>query len=143
MRPEFEGSGVDGVAEVLSHHSVVASLRKAALPPHHTLPPNAQQHTPTTMLLEGMSVIHSNKHCSFALQVETLHALVVVGNQDGLIGVGQHSGKNIQKVMLDAQLKAYKNLVAIPRYRGHTVYHPIDVTVRKVRGVNRAAGGVT
>jgi ribosomal protein S5 len=58
---------------------------------------------------------------------------VVVGNQDGLIGVGQHSGKNIQKVMLDAQLKAYQNLVAIPRYREHTVYHPIDITVRKVR----------
>jgi ribosomal protein S5 len=67
-------------------------------------------------------------------QVETLHALVVVGNHDGLIGVGQHSGKNIQKVMLDAQLKAYQNLAAIPRYRGRTVYHPIDVKVRKVRG---------
>ncbi|WIA36472.1 hypothetical protein OEZ86_007772 [Tetradesmus obliquus] len=66
-------------------------------------------------------------------KVETLHALVVVGNHDGLLGVGQHSGKNIQKVMLDAQLKAYHNLVAIPRYRGHTVYHPIDLTVRKIR----------
>jgi ribosomal protein S5 len=64
---------------------------------------------------------------------------VVVGNQDGLIGVGQHSGKNIQKVMLDAQLKAYKNLVAIPRYRGHTVYHPIDITVRKVRAAAATA----
>jgi ribosomal protein S5 len=63
-----------------------------------------------------------------------------VGNQDGLLGVGHHSGKNIQKVMLDAQLKAYQNLVAIPRYRGHTVYHPIDIKVRKVRpetGCNR------
>jgi hypothetical protein len=112
--------------------------------------------------------------------VETLHALVAVGNNDGLIGIGEHSGKNIQKVcashtsggwtqrrppsglgcwlrwalgvpplqaqesctrnlisplfrhlpltqfslaqlkpqvMLDAQLKAYRNLVAIPRYR--------------------------
>jgi len=50
-------------------------------------------------------------------RVETLHALVVVGNADGLIGVGQHSGKNVQKVTMDAQLKAYRNLLPIPRYR--------------------------
>lgn len=35
--------------------------------------------------------------------------------------------------MLDAQLKAYRNIVAIPRYRKHTIYHPIDHTQRKVR----------
>eukprot|EP00879_Flechtneria_rotunda_P001675 GHRR01001835.1.p1 GENE.GHRR01001835.1~~GHRR01001835.1.p1 ORF type:complete len:360 (+),score=95.85 GHRR01001835.1:159-1238(+) len=66
-------------------------------------------------------------------KVETLHALVAVGNHDGLLGIGEHSGKNIQKVILDAQLKAYQNVVAIPRYRKHTVYHPIDLKVRKVR----------
>jgi ribosomal protein S5 len=31
-------------------------------------------------------------------KVETLHAMVAVGNGDGLIGIGEHSGKNIQKV---------------------------------------------
>ncbi|KAF8065626.1 mrp5 [Scenedesmus sp. PABB004] len=66
-------------------------------------------------------------------KVETLHALVVVGNGAGLLGVGTHSGKNVQKVMLDAELKAYQNLAPIPRYRGHTLFHPIDVTLRKVR----------
>lgn len=65
-------------------------------------------------------------------KIETLHAIVVVGNHDGVIGVGEHTGKNVQKVMLDAQLKAYKNLVVIPRYRQHTVYHPLDVKNRKV-----------
>lgn len=50
-------------------------------------------------------------------KVETLHAMVAVGNGDGLIGIGEHSGKNIQKVVMDAQLKAYRNVVAIPRYR--------------------------
>ena len=49
--------------------------------------------------------------------METLHALVAVGNGDGLLGVGLHSGKNVQKVMLDAQLKAYRNVMPIPRYR--------------------------
>jgi ribosomal protein S5 len=50
-------------------------------------------------------------------KVETLHALVAVGNADGVIGIGEHSGKNIQKVVMDAQFKAYRNLVPIPRYR--------------------------
>lgn len=67
-------------------------------------------------------------------KVETLHALVVVGNHEGLLGVGQHSGKNIQKVTLDAQLKAYRNLVAVPRHRGRTIFHAIDVAERTVRG---------
>jgi hypothetical protein len=34
-----------------------------------------------------------------------------------VIGIGEHSGKNIQKVVMDAQFKAYRNLVPIPRYR--------------------------
>jgi ribosomal protein S5 len=50
-------------------------------------------------------------------KVETLHALVAVGNAQGLIGIGEHSGKNVQKVTMDAQMKAMRNLVAIPRYR--------------------------
>jgi ribosomal protein S5 len=50
-------------------------------------------------------------------KVETLHAIVAVGNLDGVIGIGEHSGKNIQKVVMDAQFKAYRNLVPIPRYR--------------------------
>eukprot|EP00775_Hariotina_reticulata_P013786 gene13786-13907_t len=66
-------------------------------------------------------------------KVETLHALVVVGNHDGVIGVGEHSGKNVQKVTLDAHLKAYKNLKVIPRYRGHTIFHPIDIRHREIR----------
>ena len=39
---------------------------------------------------------------------------------------------SLLQVMLDAQLKAYSNLMPIPRYRGHTIFHPLDVTQRKV-----------
>jgi hypothetical protein len=33
---------------------------------------------------------------------------------------------------MDALLKAYKNVVAVPRYRQHTVYHVMDFKNRKV-----------
>lgn len=49
------------------------------------------------------------------------------------VGALLHSGKNVQKVTLDAHLKAYKNLKVIPRYRGHTIFHPIDIRHREVR----------
>lgn len=34
--------------------------------------------------------------------------------------------------MLNSLLAAYRNAVPVPLYRGHTIYHPIDHTFRKV-----------
>lgn len=61
------------------------------------------------------------------------HATVVVGNLDGLLGVGEARGASLQRVLMDAHLRAYERVRPIPRYRGHTIYHPLDVTHHKAR----------
>eukprot|EP00877_Chromochloris_zofingiensis_P006345 jgi/Chrzof1/1964/Cz10g28050.t1 len=77
--------------------------------------------------------VHTTSRMTRQGRMRTMHATVFVGNFDGLVGLGSSSGTNSQQVMLDAYLRAYKNLIPIPRYRQHTIYHPIDKTYRKVR----------
>jgi hypothetical protein len=68
-------------------------------------------------------------------RLETLHVTTAVGNMRGLVGIGIASGSQLQEVMLNSLLLAYKSIVPVPLYRGHTLFHPIDLKVRKVRGL--------
>ena len=72
-------------------------------------------------------------------RLETLHVTTAVGNMHGLIGIGMASGSELQQVMLNSLVSAYKSVVPVPLYRAHTIYHPVDLTIRKVRRGNRAA----
>jgi ribosomal protein S5 len=72
-------------------------------------------------------------------RLETLHVTTAVGNMRGLVGVGICSGSQLQQVMLNSLLLAYKSVVPVPLYRGHTIFHPVDLTARKVGG--RVGGG--
>jgi len=60
-------------------------------------------------------------------------ATVVVGNLDGLLGVGEARGASLQRVLLDAHLRAYERVRPVPRYRGHTLYHACDSSHHKAR----------
>jgi small subunit ribosomal protein S5 len=60
-------------------------------------------------------------------------ATVVVGNLNGLLGVGEARGASLQRVLLDAHLRAFECVRPIPRYRSHTLYHPVDATHHKAR----------
>jgi small subunit ribosomal protein S5 len=66
-------------------------------------------------------------------RLTTYKATVVVGNLDGLLGVGEARGAALQRVLLDAHLRAYERVAPVPRYRGHTIYHPLDATYHKAR----------
>jgi ribosomal protein S5 len=66
-------------------------------------------------------------------RLTTYKATVVVGNLDGLLGVGEARGAALQRVLLDAHLRAYERVAPVPRYRGHTIYHPVDATYHKAR----------
>lgn len=59
-------------------------------------------------------------------KLETYHAVACVGNFEGLFGVGITSSNSSQHVVGEAYIKAYQNLVPIPLYRNHTVYHRIE-----------------
>lgn len=79
-------------------------------------------------------------------KLETIHATVAVGNMDGLAGVGSATGSEMQRVMLNALLAAYRSVAPVPLYRGHTLYHPIDLSHKKLRvrcWPRRAGFGVT
>jgi len=77
-------------------------------------------------------------------RLETLHVTTAVGNMRGLVGVGMAAGSELQQVMLNSLLAAYKNAVPVPLYRAHTVYHPIDLNLRKVRdGCYRIGSSLT
>jgi hypothetical protein len=63
----------------------------------------------------------------------------------GLFGVGIASSNNPQVVVGEAYIKAYQNLVPIPLYRGHTIYHRIDHkfhTIKVCSAAAPAAGGL-
>jgi ribosomal protein S5 len=67
-------------------------------------------------------------------RLETIHVTTAVGNMRGLVGVGMAAGSDLQQVMLNSLLAAYKNVVPVPLYRQHTIYHPVDLLQRKVGG---------
>ena len=66
-------------------------------------------------------------------KLETLRATVAVGNMDGLCGVGSAAGGDMQRALLNALLAAYRAVAPVPLYRGHTIFHPVDVAHKKVR----------
>jgi ribosomal protein S5 len=59
-------------------------------------------------------------------KVETFHAIVCTGNQNGMFGVGEGADSNVQKAVTTAFFKSFASIVNVPLYRGHTVYHRID-----------------
>ncbi|KAI8474708.1 MAG: hypothetical protein J3K34DRAFT_407089 [Monoraphidium minutum] len=66
-------------------------------------------------------------------RLETLHVTTAVGNMNGLMGIGMAAGSELQQVMLNSVVAAYRNVVPIPLYRAHTIYHPVDYQFRKLR----------
>jgi ribosomal protein S5 len=59
-------------------------------------------------------------------KVETFHAIVCTGNQKGMFGVGEGADGNVQKAVTAAFFKSFANIVNVPLYRGHTIYHRVD-----------------
>lgn len=59
-------------------------------------------------------------------KVETFHAIVATGNHGGMFGVGEGADSNVQRAVSAAFFKSYANIVNVPLYRGHTIYHRIE-----------------
>ena len=63
-------------------------------------------------------VVKGGKKLSF-------RAVVVVGNKDGLVGVGTGKSSEVIGAIQKAVVEARKNLITVPRY-GSTIPHPIS-----------------
>lgn len=83
----------------------------------------------------SMKVVDVNRTSKGARagRVQGFSALVVVGNQNGILGQG--SGKALEaKAAVDkATRKALKHLTYVPRFREHTIHYPITVLYGKTK----------
>jgi len=57
---------------------------------------------------------------------EVYTAMVAVGNQQGLLGLGVAEAATAQDAVAKAHMDSYSNLQFVPLYRGHTIFHRID-----------------
>lgn len=57
---------------------------------------------------------------------EVYTAMVAVGNQQGLLGLGVADAATAQDAVAKAHMDSYSNLQFVPLYRGHTIFHRID-----------------
>jgi len=64
-------------------------------------------------------------------RVQGVSALVVVGNNDGILGHGTGKAAEAKQAVDKATRRALKSLTYVPRFRGHTIYYPTTVLFGK------------
>jgi ribosomal protein S5 len=81
------------------------------------LPPEIKRAVFTDLWDEYVIQVKRTAKVTKSGRLQTSHVLLVVGNMDGLVGVGSASGSNLQQVMMSALAAAYRNIVPVARYR--------------------------
>ncbi|AMD21937.1 HFR082Wp [Eremothecium sinecaudum] len=73
-------------------------------------------------------------------KIPSYYALVVVGNRDGMVGLGEgKSREDMSEAIKKAHWDAVRNLVHIPRYENRTIYGDIDYRFHGVKLFMRSA----
>ncbi|KTW27511.1 mitochondrial 37S ribosomal protein MRPS5 [Pneumocystis jirovecii RU7] len=55
-------------------------------------------------------------------KIPSMYALVIVGNENGMIGMGEGKGRTLRLAAKKAYSRAVKNMQYIPRYEDRTIY---------------------
>lgn len=66
-------------------------------------------------------------------KVQTYHAMVAVGNMEGMFGVGMGSTSTANGALEDAHANAFSRLIYVPLYRQRTLYHRIEHRFRTIK----------
>lgn len=77
-------------------------------------------------------VIHRVMNQTLIGKVSSLYALVIAGNGDGLLGLGEGKATELADAQRQAMMRAIRNMKPIPRYEGRTTYGDLKA---KVAGV--------
>jgi hypothetical protein len=102
--------------ETVDAQELALFLRQQHIEPA-ALPPEIKRAVFTDLWDEYVIQVKRTAKVTKSGRLQTSHVLLVVGNMDGLVGVGSASGSNLQQVMMSALAAAYRNIVPIARYR--------------------------
>ncbi|KAG4305090.1 hypothetical protein PORY_001260 [Pneumocystis oryctolagi] len=66
-------------------------------------------------------------------KIPSMYALVIVGNENGMIGMGEGKGRQLRLAAKKAYSKAIRNMQYIPRYEDRTIYGDVTYKFHAVR----------
>ncbi|KAI8867366.1 ribosomal protein S5 domain 2-like protein [Ramicandelaber brevisporus] len=70
--------------------------------------------------------VHRTVNMTRKGKIQSMYAMVVVGNGNGLAGYGEGKNTDLAKAVQKAVMAAVKNMVPIPRYDARTIQHDIE-----------------
>ncbi|KAL7266381.1 28S ribosomal protein S5, mitochondrial [Rhizina undulata] len=72
-------------------------------------------------------VTHSVTNQTRMGKIRKIYALVVAGNQDGLLGIGEGKSAEGEDAIRQANYMAIRNMEPIPRFEGRTIHGDVEV----------------
>ena len=65
-------------------------------------------------------------------KVSSLYCLAIAGNRNGMLGLGEAKGQEIEATQNNARIMAIKNMKPVPRYEERTIFGDIEAKVSAV-----------
>lgn len=65
-------------------------------------------------------------------KISSQYVLAVAGNGNGLLGLGQAKGQEMEETLNNARITAIRNMKPIPRYEDRTIYGEVEAKVSAV-----------
>jgi small subunit ribosomal protein S5 len=76
-----------------------------------------------------MLVLHRVVNQTRQGKIQSMYALSVAGNGDGLIGIGEGKSVEVEDAMLQSRMNALRNLKPVHRYEQRTIYGKLNAKV--------------
>lgn len=65
-------------------------------------------------------------------KIASLYCLAIAGNQNGLLGIGQAKGQEIEETQNNARITAIRNMKPVPRYEQRTIFGEVEAKLSAV-----------
>jgi len=112
----------------------------SSLPPFPIpdFPSSTTTTTPIPLPHRHTLVVKRTVNMSRKGKIPSFYALVVVGNGDGVIGMGEGKGEEVARAVKKATERAGKAIAPVPRLEGRTVWGEVEVKYKATQVMLRA-----